>query len=263
MGFDYEEMRRIYRLEKATSRLVDVPDDFLYQVNNLIDVERKNYLDSLADLNTNKARDFSNLKKLVEELFSIREKKLLNAVLVSTRLQEADDAHMAKEEKELFHLLFNSLSAHRTLTQKALDANGDFSSSKTISIPPKIHVEKKEELRQDASLLSEHSDAQKNIDRVRETYKQEEMPRARVAVAAAGGESISSSAHTESGSPTSTPLAAPAQAVVQRIRILSEIPSFVGTDMKEYGPYKPEQVVELPQKIAQLFISRKLGEANS
>jgi hypothetical protein len=48
---------------------------------------------------------------------------------------------------------------------------------------------------------------------------------------------------------------------VQRIRILSEIPSFVGTDMKEYGPYKPEQVVELPQKIAQLFVSRKLGEA--
>ncbi|MEK6902307.1 MAG: hypothetical protein AABX02_01820, partial [archaeon] len=45
------------------------------------------------------------------------------------------------------------------------------------------------------------------------------------------------------------------------VRILSEIPSFVGTDLKEYGPYKTGQVVELPPKIAQLFISRKLGEA--
>lgn len=233
MGFDYEEMRRIYRLEKATSRLVDVPDDFLYQVHSLIDAERKNYLDSLADLNTNKARDFSNLKKLVEELFSIREKKLLNAVLVSTRLQEADDAHMAKEEKELFHLLFNSLSSHRVLTQKVLEANGDFVSSKTISTPPKIHVEKTPEPKPiPAPTEAKHEE--------KETPKPVEQAPAHAA-------------HAEPAPP----------AAVQRIRILSDIPSFVGTDMKEYGPYKPEQVVELPQKIAQLFISRKLGEANS
>ena len=253
MGFDYEEMRRIYRLEKATSRLVDVPDDFLYQVHALIDAERKNYLDSLADLNTNNARDFSNLKKLVEELFSIREKKLLNAVLVSTRLQEADDAHMAKEEKELFHLLFDSLSAHRALTQKALDANSDFISSKTISVPPKIQVEKKSETKQDEQLLSEHSESQKHIDRVRDTHKAEEVPRARSAA-------VVEPAVVPSSPSADAPIAAATPVTIQRIRILSEIPSFVGTDMKEYGPYKPEQVVELPQKIAQLFVSRKLGE---
>lgn len=259
MGFDYEEMRRIYRLEKATSRLVDVPDDFLYQVHNLIDTERKNYLDSLTDLNANKARDFANLKKLVEELFSIREKKLLNAVLVSTRLQEADDAHMAKEEKELFHLLFDSLSAHRMLTQKALEANGDFVSSKTISIPPKIHVEKSHDEKQSDRLLSENSPAQKLEERTREARKADDRmhpsPNATPAI---------SSPHVASEHEPMPATPAPqSPAIVQRIRILSEIPSFVGTDMKEYGPYKPEQVVELPQKIAQLFISRKLGEANS
>ena len=155
MPFDYEEMRRIHRLEKATSRLVDVPDDFLFQVHDLIERERKVYLDSLADLNTTKARDFANLKKLVEELFSIREKKLLNTVLVSTRLQESDDTHMAKEEKELFHLLFGSLNAHRSLTQKVLDANGEFISAKTISVPPKIKIEENQQLKQKPEMKEE------------------------------------------------------------------------------------------------------------
>ena len=223
MAFDYEEMRRIYRLEKATSRLVEVPDDFFYQVHDLIERERKAYLDSLQDLNTTKARDFSNLKKLVEELFSIREKKLLNTVLVSTRLQEIDDAHMSKEEKELFYVLFGSLNTHRSLTQKVLDANREFISTKTISLPPKISIEQKSEMK-----------------------REEKIPKEK---------EIISMQVNSSSSATAT-----ASVSAQRIRILSEIPSFVGTDMKEYGPYKPEQVVELPQKIAQLFVSRKLGE---
>jgi hypothetical protein len=44
------------------------------------------------------------------------------------------------------------------------------------------------------------------------------------------------------------------------VKILSEVPSFIGTNMKEYGPYKKGEVVEIPVKIAKLFTSRKIGE---
>ena len=44
------------------------------------------------------------------------------------------------------------------------------------------------------------------------------------------------------------------------VRILSDIPEFVGSDMKEYGPYRKGQKVAIPLKIAKLLESRKLGE---
>jgi hypothetical protein len=152
---------------------------------------------------------------------------------------------MAKEEKELFHLMFGSLSLHRNLMQKVLDANGEFVSMKTVSAAPAIKVEQKVE--------------QKMEVRRPPVEEKETIP----SITLKPGTNSSASIHNNpiaaanqnanSGTATTT-------IQLQRVKILSEIPSFVGTDMKEYGPYKPEQVVELPQKIAQLFISRKLGE---
>jgi DNA replication initiation complex subunit (GINS family) len=210
---DFEEMRRIYRLEKSTSRLVEVPDDFFAQLNVLVEEERKKYFDSLKDLNASRARDFGNLKKLVDEWFVVREKKLLNSALVSAQLEETDTAHMAAEEKKVFSSLYDVLRAHRRLTKSVLDANGGFVSM--VSPPLEIKKEKMEENEKEA--VQDGS--------------------------------------TEPLTHSTQPLAD-----FWPVRILSEIPSFVGTDLKEYGPYKTGQVVDLPSKIAQLFVSRKLGE---
>jgi DNA replication initiation complex subunit (GINS family) len=125
MVLDYDKLRRIYRLEKSTTRLVEVEENIFQQLYSLIKEERKKYLDSLQDLNTARARDFGNLKKLVDEWFLLREKKLLNTVLLCARTQEKDEEHMSAEEKELFTVLYDSLIRHRTLTKKVLEANGE------------------------------------------------------------------------------------------------------------------------------------------
>jgi hypothetical protein len=44
------------------------------------------------------------------------------------------------------------------------------------------------------------------------------------------------------------------------LKMLKDVPTFIGTDMKEYGPFAKDEAVELPKKIAQLFLSRKLAE---
>lgn len=215
MALDFEEMRRIYRLEKSTARLVEIPDDFFTQLHGLIEEERKKYFDSLQDLNATRARDFGNLKKLIDEWFLVREKKLLNTVLVSAQMGEKDMSHMAAEEKRMFTLVYDALTAHREISKKVLDANGGFSPIITPVVEPAPVV-------------------------VRKT---EPAP-----------------AEPEAPAPAYSPTP-PSSDSPTNIRILSEIPSFVGTDLREYGPYKIGQVVELPPKIAQLFISRKLGEA--
>ena len=216
MAIDFEEMRRIYRLEKSTARLVEIPEDFFAQLHGLIEEERKKYFDSLQDLNATRARDFGNLKKLIDEWFLVREKKLLNTVLVAAQMGEKDMTHMAGEEKQMFTLVYDALTAHREISKKVLDANGGFS-----------------------PIVSPRVEAKPIVERASET-----IPASTVVTQSAYVPAPSSSSDSPSN-----------------IRILSEIPSFVGTDLKEYGPYKTGQVVELPHKIAQLFISRKLGEA--
>ena len=46
-----------------------------------------------------------------------------------------------------------------------------------------------------------------------------------------------------------------------RVRILKNIPAFIGTDRKEYGPYSEGEEVELPKELADILVLRKLAEA--
>lgn len=43
------------------------------------------------------------------------------------------------------------------------------------------------------------------------------------------------------------------------VRILQDVPSFVGADMKIYGPYKTEDVVLLPEQNAEALIKRGMA----
>lgn len=45
-----------------------------------------------------------------------------------------------------------------------------------------------------------------------------------------------------------------------RVKILQEIPEFVGTDYRTYGPYSGGEVVELPPEIAEILLARNLAE---
>ncbi len=238
MAIDFEEMRRIYRLEKSTARLVDVPDDFFTLLHGLIDEERKKYFDSLKDLNTTRARDFGNLKKLVDEWFVVREKKLLNAVLMAARLEEMDSQHMSAEEKKMVAQVYSALMEHRAITKQVLDANGEFVAIGIPSVP------------QAPSPINERLDSLRHIT-------PESPPVEKVMETVPPSHAFSSSSNT---SPAHTSSSAHPEGTFSPVKIISDIPSFVGTDLKEYGPYKPGDVVSLPEKIAQLFLSRKLGE---
>ena len=44
------------------------------------------------------------------------------------------------------------------------------------------------------------------------------------------------------------------------VRVLKEIPRFVGSDAKEYGPFKQKSMVKLPAKEAELLLKRNLVE---
>jgi DNA replication factor GINS len=179
MELNYDEIRRIYRLEKNTSKLVEVQEDFFDSLTEFISKEKENYFNSMKELDFQKARSFSNLKKMVEEILSLREKKILSKALVASKTSEVNNDLMAVEERKMFNSMLKILNSHNQLIQS-------------------IFIEDKK------------PSQEKDLNKV-------------------------------------------------SVKILSDIPSFIGTDMKEYGPFKKNETVKLPSKIAKLFFSRKIG----
>ncbi|MFH0863371.1 MAG: hypothetical protein V1875_10150 [Candidatus Altiarchaeota archaeon] len=45
-----------------------------------------------------------------------------------------------------------------------------------------------------------------------------------------------------------------------KVRILQALPAIAGSDSKEYGPFREDDVVELPEDSAALLIQRKIAE---
>tara|TARA_Y100000310_G_scaffold159054_1_gene158489 strand:- start:1670 stop:2224 length:555 start_codon:yes stop_codon:yes gene_type:complete len=184
MELSYDEIRRIHRLEKNSAKLVHVEQEFFNFLDEFITGEKKEYLESLKDFSSTKSRDFSNLKKMIEEIFALREKKIMNLALVASRTNVSDETSMAMQEKKLFNEILRALKKHNGLLGDIFSDNG--------STPQKD---------KDLNNLS--------------------------------------------------------------VEILSDIPSFVGVDMKEYGPFKKGSVEKLPVKIANLLVERKLAEVKS
>jgi DNA replication initiation complex subunit (GINS family) len=179
LRLDYDELRKIYRLEKNNSRLAPVEDDFLDSLKEFFEAQRKDYLQSLNDLSSTKAKSFSNLKKIVGEIFSVREKKLLNKALIASRTGGLEAEPLASQEKETLDELLEVLNRHQEIIEEIF--NG----------------------------------------------------RAKKGVGSA--EKVS-------------------------LRVVQEVPAFMGADMKEYGPFSRDKVVSVPEKIASLLVSRKLAE---
>jgi len=182
MELSYEEIRRIHRLEKNTSQLVQVEPDFYNELHQFLASEKQAYLKSLKNFSVSSSRDFANLKKMVEEIFSIREKKILNKALAGARTNEYNEEHLAQQETKMFRKSIEMLKEYR----KMLD-----------------------EMFNDESSKAESSKDLNNLS----------------------------------------------------VRILSDIPAFIGSDMKEYGPFSKDDVVEVPFHIGKLLGSRNLCRA--
>lgn len=183
MQISYDEIRRIYRLEKNTSKLVELPDDFYNVLLEFVKEEKERYIQSLKDFSIEEARDFANLKKMVEEIFLLRQRKLLNLALVSSRGTDDSRTGLALPEQKTFVSVVS-------LLQKQREWIGEMFGSTTA--------------------------------------------------ARTGGEAK--------------------ELDVVMVKISKEVPAFIGTDMKEYGPFSPNQKVDLPFSIAKIFLERKLGE---
>lgn len=181
MKLSYDEIRRIHRLEKNTSQVVEVEPEFFNELFEFLNTEKKSYLESLKNFSSSGQNDFSNMRKMIEEIFSMRQKKIVGMALVASRTHEFSESHLAMQERELFRKIHTLLAEHNLILE---------------------------------GLFAD--------------------PNPRQSAANPGLETL-------------------------RVKIVSDIPSFVGSDMKEYGPFQKDDTVDLPLRVARLLNQRNLA----
>jgi len=97
----YEAIRKIVVEERASQKLVALPDDFFSKVNEYL--KRKQ---QIADTKED-SWELASAKRVLQDLLEIRERKILNLALYSIR-SGTDPKNMIPEEREFFE----KISAH-------------------------------------------------------------------------------------------------------------------------------------------------------
>jgi len=201
---DYENLRKFQRIERNSSKLTAVGDEFYNELADLINSAKKDYNTSGS---TNDLRQLENILKVARDIFERREQKLIMKALRCTRTNEVKEDCFANGEKDVFDCMMASLKGRREYF--------------------------------DNVLMGEKTVSQAKIDKQKEAILSEKIP------------SVGSVEEKK-----------PEQAVASNVlvRIVRNVPKFVSSDLKEYGPFECKDVVKLPNQEADLLFKRGFVE---
>ncbi|MFH1471088.1 MAG: hypothetical protein ABIF01_05035 [Candidatus Micrarchaeota archaeon] len=120
----YDELRRLQRKEMGSASLVPLPENFYSEIESLLSSHEAKLRESFSlDL----AREYENTLKIVRDIYSRREGKILLRAMRASRTGEEIDG-LASEEKALLSSVVTLLDKqrerfeHRLSTKKAPEA---------------------------------------------------------------------------------------------------------------------------------------------
>lgn len=224
----YDAIRKAHRAEKNEIALQKLPDGFFVFVRGWIDHKQA------TQKNTASLMEIENAKRLLEDLMSRREKKIVIAALHTTR-GDMPPKNMTLDEEKIFDSLVNILKQARQdmreqmfgydsiIEEKIESARSAMNKMKTADEYGKIAIEEKKEI----------------LENKAETEGKKETSESQVQ----NNEKI---IETQNGK--------------TKLRIKNDISSFVDADMKAYGPFKSGAITELPNEMAQILLARNAAE---
>ncbi|MCK4884132.1 MAG: DNA replication complex GINS family protein [Candidatus Diapherotrites archaeon] len=229
MDLNFEEIRRIQRLEKNTPQLVEIDPEFYVHLSGYLKKKKEDYVKSLkgsSKISLEDARDFENMNRLVNDIYERREKKIIIRAIRASRTNEVDKSHMTFFEEEMFNEVVSVLEKYKKVINDIFDGNGH---SSTSIVNKKSKSSKSKKSKEKAS--GEEKDAKSGVQSTTES-KENDLD------AEFDGEGLN----------------------IVNVRITKDMPSFIGPDKVNYGPFEIDQYVELPKHIVDLLIKRNIAE---
>lgn len=118
----YETIYELVRREKSREELQKLDENYLRDVLSYLKEKQRAYDDNLVktDIFSQSERDklhiqITNIKKLIKDLYDIRERKIINMAINHTRTQAhiMDTAHLVHHEKEIFESMTTVMKRYR------------------------------------------------------------------------------------------------------------------------------------------------------
>lgn len=176
---DYDELRKIYRLEVKSPKLTKLNPDFYKELKKFLTDERKKYTQEIEEsFSPAVIKKFETLKKMIEKIREIRTKKCLNLCLMYSRTNNFEEEGL-------------------------IDFEIDFAKG-IIKL-----IDKQNEHSENIFGMSKKSKKQENQNLV-------------------------------------------------KVEFLEKVPAFIGSDLKEYGPFEKEDIFEIPEDMLKVLESRNL-----
>ena len=105
----YELIRRIQREEEKQPKLTKLPEDFYSKVSNYL-IQKKRTASTKAD--RKETFEVKNIERSIEDIFSRRERKILNHAIIAARTG-INTENLAEEEEKFHSQILQSLKERR------------------------------------------------------------------------------------------------------------------------------------------------------
>ncbi len=258
----YDTIMELLRNEKDRSDLQKLDEVFYEALYDYLSAKLNNLNNASGTDSYQKLMlEFNNLKRMINDLYDRRERKIVTLALLKARTPSAitDFSAMHPLEKSFFNALVELFESYRNtiigslfegkypgLSNEALNnASSDSTRPKPIEKPHTQPLNKPQDL--DNSTTTPHAQelttpklkAEPAKDNQKESF---EMVR---------------SANPQQSSVTTTAMMSGTKKLV---RFIHGVPRFVGRELEVYGPFAKGDVAELPAEIADLLIKKKRAE---
>ena len=133
----YEELREVQKRERSTAMLSELPEDFYAKAGNLIS-QLKARVDTEFALE--KAREYENAVKVLRDIYSIREQKILLRALRAAK-EGSSIAGLAAEERVLFEKVKEAVGeGERMFAAAAGIATSQREGMRTVAGTEQVHA---------------------------------------------------------------------------------------------------------------------------
>ncbi|MCD6478084.1 MAG: DNA replication complex GINS family protein [Candidatus Aenigmarchaeota archaeon] len=220
----YETFRKFQRMERDSEQLQKLPENFYELCANWMRRKEKLYKETNDPLIV---REIENLMTIIKDIIDRRERKLLLLAMYSVRGSAVPQNLLPFEEKH-FDVIVEQLKEMR-------DEVFSIIKGKPQEQRPREEVEEKADKEMEVTEESETPIKEEPEKEYKEEIVEQKPQRAK-----------------------EPKLAEPSG--FKLVKILNEIPQFLGTDGRSYGPFMPDDIVTLEDEVADLLIKKGRAE---
>lgn len=231
----FSELRKIQKKEQRQEDLTELGDKFILKVSNYLDMKKETAGDS---------REYKNARRVFDKIISLREEKIVrNARIAVKSGLTPSDLNLLPSEQELYRELEQVMEDHRKRTGSMVEEDPDQTASEIKSTEEKLEAEPD-------TLSSEPDVPAKEPEEETGNAEIEEKP-----------------VETEPVNDESEPAEKEQEDEIDEekegyilVKITSDVPEFMGTDLNTYGPFDEGEEVQIPEDNAEILVNRGNAE---